>query len=78
MKELAEVQSDDEASSESSEDFGSSSEEEQISLQKLHPTIPKTYMEKNDWARLIIILEAANLETTKTGRGIELINCDDH
>ena len=35
-------------------------------------------MERNDWARLIVVLESANLETTKTGRGIELINSDDH
>ncbi len=35
-------------------------------------------MEKDGWARLIIILEQANLETAKTKRGIEIINCDDH
>ena len=28
--------------------------------------------------RVIVILEQANLETIKTKRGIELINCDDH
>ncbi len=27
---------------------------------------------------MIVVLEAANLETVKTKRGIELINCDDH
>jgi rRNA small subunit pseudouridine methyltransferase Nep1 len=35
-------------------------------------------LEKDGWARLIIILEQANLETAKTKRGIEIINCDDH
>ena len=44
----------------------------------MNPQIPKTFLERDSWARLIIILEAANLDTTKTGRGIELINCDDH
>ena len=33
--------------------------------------------EKHD-PRLIIVLEKANLETVKTSRGLELLNCDDH
>ncbi len=57
---------------------GSSEEEEQKSLQKLHPTLPKTFEEKSNHSRVIVILEAANLETIKTKRGIELLNCDDH
>ena len=65
-------------SDESSEEQGSSSEEEEYSLQKINPEIPKTYLEKDSWARLIIILEQANLETYKTKRGVEIINCDDH
>ena len=59
-------------------DEGSSEEEEADTLQVLHPQIPKTYMERNDWVRLIVILEQANLQTTKTGRGIELLDSDDH
>jgi rRNA small subunit pseudouridine methyltransferase Nep1 len=70
--------SDENDSSSSSDEQGSSSEEEEMSLQTLNPQIPKTFLERESWARLIIILEQANLETCKTGRGIELINCDDH
>lgn len=47
-------------------------------MQLIHPSIPKTFEEKLSNSRVIVILEAANLETTKTKRGIELINCDDH
>lgn len=57
---------------------GSSEEEEVLTLQKIHPTIPKTFEEKSHSSRVIVVLEAANLETVKTKRGIELINCDDH
>ena len=64
-------------SSESEEEEGSSSEED-MGYQALHPEIPKTYLEKDSWVRLIVILEQANLETTRTKRTIELINCDDH
>ena len=70
--------SEESKSEESSEDQGSSSEEEEFSLQKINPIIPKLYLEKDQWPRLIVILEQANLETTKTRRGVELINCDDH
>jgi len=28
--------------------------------------------------RLIVVLEAANLDTVQTKRGIELVNCDEH
>ena len=62
----------------SSEEEGSSDEELPDSLQLINPEIPKSYLGKDSWARLIIILEQANLETTKSKRGIELINCDDH
>ena len=60
----------------------SSNEEEQLekskSLQRVEPRLPKTFEEKQTWPRVIVILEYANLETAKTKRGIELINCDDH
>ena len=47
-------------------------------MQQLHPKLPKTFEEKSNYSRVIVILEAANLETIKTKRGIELLNCDDH
>jgi rRNA small subunit pseudouridine methyltransferase Nep1 len=47
-------------------------------LQKLHPKLPKNFEEKSNYSRVIVILDAANLETIKTKRGIELLNCDDH
>jgi rRNA small subunit pseudouridine methyltransferase Nep1 len=43
------------------------------------PSLPKNFEDRQKWKRLIVILEAANLQTTKTKRGtMELINCDDH
>jgi len=43
------------------------------------PKIPKNFEERENWKRLIVILEQANLETCKSKKGItELINCDDH
>jgi rRNA small subunit pseudouridine methyltransferase Nep1 len=52
--------------------------EKSKSLQRVEPRLPKTFDEKQSWPRVIVILEYANLETAKTKRGIELINCDDH
>ena len=60
------------------DDVGSSDDEGQIGLQQVNPQIPTHYMERQKWTRLIVILEKANLETCKTARGIELLNCDDH
>ena len=71
-------QEEEESKDSSSDDQGSSSEEEIFTLQKIRPEIPTGYLEKDGWARLIVILEQANLETTKTKRGIEILNCDDH
>ena len=43
------------------------------------PKIPKNFEDRENWKRLIVILEQANLETCKSKKGvIELINCDDH
>ena len=43
------------------------------------PKLPRNFEEREKWKRLIIILEQANLQLTKTKRGnMELINCDDH
>lgn len=43
------------------------------------PKIPRNFDERENWQRLIVILEQANLQTTKNKQGNpELINCDDH
>jgi rRNA small subunit pseudouridine methyltransferase Nep1 len=43
------------------------------------PRIPKNFEERENWKRLIVILEQANLDITKNKKGqVELINCDDH
>ncbi|RKP11825.1 Nep1-domain-containing protein [Piptocephalis cylindrospora] len=46
------------------------------------PKVPKTKMEKEEAARLIVILESASLETYKVGKSkdarYQLLNCDDH
>ena len=44
----------------------------------MHPHLPKSFEEKTFHSRVIVVLEAANLETVKTKRGVELLNCDDH
>lgn len=42
------------------------------------PRIPKTAIERNDWQRVIFILEKASLESVKVGKKFELLNTDDH
>ncbi|CAI2378143.1 unnamed protein product [Moneuplotes crassus] len=43
------------------------------------PKLPKNFEERQNWKRLIVILEACQLQITKNRRGDnELINCDDH
>ncbi|ORX67856.1 Nep1-domain-containing protein [Linderina pennispora] len=46
------------------------------------PKVPKTLEEKNETSRLIVVLEAASLETYKVGKSAnakyQLLNCDDH
>lgn len=42
------------------------------------PRLPKTLQEKESNRRLIVVLEAACLETVKFGNGFQLLNCDDH
>ncbi|PVZ97374.1 hypothetical protein BB558_006658 [Smittium angustum] len=46
------------------------------------PSIPKSAVEKENTQRLIVILEAAPLETYKVGKtkdaNYQLLNCDDH
>ena len=41
-------------------------------------TLPSTFEQRQKNPRVFVILEAANLETVTTKRGIELLNCDDH
>ena len=57
---------------------GSSELEAETTLQTLHPSVPRSFEEKTNQSRVIVVLEAANLETIKTKRGIQLLNCDDH
>jgi rRNA small subunit pseudouridine methyltransferase Nep1 len=43
------------------------------------PKLPRNFEERENWKRLIVILEAANLQIHKTKKGfMELLNCDDH
>jgi rRNA small subunit pseudouridine methyltransferase Nep1 len=46
------------------------------------PQLPKTFQEKENQKRLIVILEKANLEIVKVGKSkdapYQLLNCDDH
>jgi rRNA small subunit pseudouridine methyltransferase Nep1 len=46
------------------------------------PKIPKTFEEKENSRRLIVVLECASLETVKVGKSrdapYQLLNCDDH
>jgi rRNA small subunit pseudouridine methyltransferase Nep1 len=43
------------------------------------PKLPKNFEDRQKWKRLIVILEQATLQLTKTKKGnMELINCDDH
>jgi len=42
------------------------------------PKLPFTVNEKLQTARLIVILESAQLETAKVGNEYKLLNCDDH
>ena len=58
-------------------EYSSDSHDEEALITEI-PTLPKTETEKQTHKRLIIILEAANLDTIKTKSGIELINSDDH
>ncbi|XP_071944546.1 ribosomal RNA small subunit methyltransferase NEP1-like [Antedon mediterranea] len=46
--------------------------------EKKRPKIIKTLHEKNLDKRLIVVLENASLETVKTTKGFELLNCDHH
>ena len=40
--------------------------------------LPKTAVEKHDARRVVVVLQQASLETIKTKKGFELLNCDEH
>ena len=40
--------------------------------------LPKTALEKHDTRRVVVVLQQASLETVKTKKGFELLNCDEH
>ncbi|KAJ2598062.1 18S rRNA pseudouridine methyltransferase [Coemansia sp. RSA 1721] len=52
------------------------------SMIPIAPKVPKTAEEQRETSRLIVILEAASLETYKVGKSkdakYQLLNCDDH
>lgn len=52
------------------------------SMLPIAPKVPKTAEEKSQTSRLIVVLEAASLETYKVGKSkdakYQLLNCDDH
>lgn len=60
--------------SESEESEESEEEEENQHEAK----VPRTVRERDNGKRVIVILEQATLETVKTSKGFELLNCDDH
>ncbi|PVV02024.1 hypothetical protein BB560_003533 [Smittium megazygosporum] len=53
-----------------------------VNLVPSAPTLPKTYAQKENSQRLIVVLEAAPLEIYKVGKTkdakYQLLNCDDH
>ena len=40
--------------------------------------LPKNVLEKNAARRIVVVLQQASLETVKTKKGYELLNCDEH
>lgn len=40
--------------------------------------LPKNVLEKNASRRIVVVLQQASLETVKTKKGYELLNCDEH
>ena len=42
------------------------------------PRVPRTLADKENAKRLIVVLEGACLETVKSGKSFQLLNCDDH
>ena len=55
------------------------SEESESEEEEHIAKVPRTNTERdNAGKRVIVILEQATLETVKTSKGFELLNCDDH
>ena len=40
--------------------------------------LSKNVLEKSNARRIVVVLQQASLETVKTKKGYELLNCDDH
>lgn len=55
-------------------------EEEETTPRMAQPATKraKTFQEKEQGRRLIIVLDSASLETVKVGHEFGLLNCDDH
>ena len=61
------------------EDRSESEESEESEEETQHEAkVPRTVRERDNGKRVIVILEQATLETVKTSKGFELLNCDDH
>ncbi|KAJ1950698.1 18S rRNA pseudouridine methyltransferase [Linderina macrospora] len=62
--------------------FRNANHKQSSNMVPVAPKVPKTLEEKNETSRLIVVLEAASLETYKVGKSAnakyQLLNCDDH
>ncbi|KAI8322466.1 Nep1-domain-containing protein [Martensiomyces pterosporus] len=81
----AEASSDEDEGDESNIEFHgfrNANHKHTSNMLPIAPKVPKTMQEKNETSRLIVVLEAASLETYKVGKSADakyqLLNCDDH
>ncbi|KAJ1899414.1 18S rRNA pseudouridine methyltransferase [Kickxella alabastrina] len=62
--------------------FRNANHKQTSSMLPIAPKVPKTAAEQSETSRLIVVLEAASLETYKVGKSkdakYQLLNCDDH
>ncbi|KAJ1721834.1 18S rRNA pseudouridine methyltransferase [Coemansia erecta] len=62
--------------------FRNTNHKQTSSMVPVAPKVPKTAEEQSQTSRLIVVLEAASLETYKVGKSkdakYQLLNCDDH
>src|SRR5690554_1339016 len=58
--------------------FNHSNRKERKEMEGEVVKLPKTYQEKENAKRLIVVLEGAQLETVKVGNEFQLLNSDDH
>ncbi|KAJ2861295.1 18S rRNA pseudouridine methyltransferase [Coemansia erecta] len=74
--------SEDQASGIEFHKFANNNHSHTSSMLPIAPRVPKTAQELNETSRLIVVLEAASLETYKVGKSkdakYQLLNCDDH